>query len=169
MTTDNLPAPWSNRAVDEPEPFNLEAAIDGALAIEQRRRRSGSIIDAAHQECRQILAEKFEELIRLSLPGNWLEALKYEIKADKDIFSCTCRLRYLGQDIYLSRPHNSLSDWRVQSSPWGAEMSSSDRLPLTLMLYLDRIRKSWGEMPFDDLPEVGGKDDDAVTDIYFAG
>lgn len=169
MTQTKLPSPWGQDQKAEGNQFDLEAAIDGAVAMESRRKRASEIIDQAHEECKQILASRFDDLVRLALPESLLNTLRYEIEPSTTIFLCTCKLYYLDHTIYLSRPTNSLSDWRLMCDGFPHEYCSGAQLGQMLMLYLDRLRRAWGDAPFDDLPEMDGDDDDAVVDIYFAG
>ncbi|MEC4806672.1 MAG: hypothetical protein SAJ12_08965 [Jaaginema sp. PMC 1079.18] len=166
--TNNLPAPWGDGETPRPAAFDLEKAIDGAVATEARRRRSVETIEAAHAECKQILANKFDELIRLSLPEWLLETLKHEIKPGRTIWGCSCQLTYLDVPVVITRPDDSLNDWRLMSEVFPTEYCRAAHLPQTLMLYLDRIRQAVKDIPLADLPETEGDDDDAIEGVYFA-
>ncbi|MEC4806531.1 MAG: hypothetical protein SAJ12_07325 [Jaaginema sp. PMC 1079.18] len=162
MTQNELPAPWGDGATESSDSFNLESAIDGAVAFEFRRRRSGDIIESAHQESQKLVAAKFEELIRLSLPESLLKALDYSILPSHTIWGCSCKLHYLGQSIYLGRPANSLSDWRLMSDVFPSECCSSSGLGQMLMLYLAHIRKAVGSVRPDERSDAEGEDYDEI-------
>lgn len=148
--------------------FSLEAAIDGAIASEGRRQRAGQLIEDAHRECQEILKSKFDQLVRLSLPEVFLKSLDYEIRPGIDIYKCSCALFYRDCTIFLTRPINSLNDWRVASDAFGIELCPASHLHRTLLLCLSKCRTAVAGDDPEQLDPLDGDDDDAIKGFYFA-
>lgn len=163
MTQENLqtadPTNWA---------YDLDKAIDGAVAAEARRQRHKSIIEEAHNQTQEILKAAFTSLIKLQLPESFLEALNYEVRGGANVYGCSCRLLYRDIEIFISIPGHTLSDWRITSYSAESEFCSSPHLLRTILLYLAHLR-STQNIPFADaLDDEDGDDDDAIKGVYFA-